>query len=141
MSSSGIYPLATVFRANATNYIRCRMAAPDGTGAVTGVDGEGKWLKIADFTGSITRNIYNLSAAAPTTVVETATVTVATAIQDSPVTSTADWDVDSTGWNFKDTIEADVMTSRGGQYRVVYSGTVTGDSNASILAELVGPAE
>ncbi len=139
--SNAIYPLATVFRANSTNYVRCRMAAPDGTGTATGVASEGKWLKQADFTGDITRTIYDLSSANPTLAVSTATVTVSSAIQDTPVTATTEWAEDATGWNFKDAISASVMTSRGHQYRVVYSGTVTGDATASILAELVGAAE
>lgn len=101
-----------------------RLTARAGTGTATGVSGEGNWIKQADLT-SITCAVYDLNSSTPGTAITSPTVTVATAVQDSPVTNGAIWPLDQTGWNFyHDLAETNFPTSDH-RYRVVYTVTPT----------------
>ncbi len=84
-----------------TAKIRARITADDGSGAATGVAGEGNWLKEADIaTNGITWKAFTLVDGEPS---EKASGTFVTAdvIHDTPVTSTVNWRKDRIGYNFE----------------------------------------
>ncbi len=76
-----------------------RVCARDATGAWTGVPGEGNWIKQADLA-SITAKVFDRNGTTPDTPITTPTVTISSAIQDTPVTDKKIWDLDDTGYNF-----------------------------------------
>lgn len=102
-----------------------RLCDRDATGAATGVDGEGKWVKEADIS-TITCGVYDLDSATPGTAIATPTVTVATAIEDTPVTNGQIWAVDDTGWNFYHDLDGTNFPTANHKYRVIYTVTMTG---------------
>ena len=102
-----------------------RITARDGSGAATGVNGEGNWLQQADIT-SITAKIFDLDSATPDTATATPTVTISTDVLDTPVTTNVIWTVDSTGYNFVHDLASTSFPSGNRQYRVEYEVTLTG---------------
>lgn len=111
-----------------------RVCARDATGAATGVSGEGKWIKQADLT-SITCKIFDRSSATPDTATASPTVTISSAIIDTPVTSTEIWDVDSTGYNFLFDIAPTAFTTSGHKYLVEFYFTTTGGTKWTVQFE------
>jgi hypothetical protein len=99
--SAAIHKIIAQFQEDGSAYVFARVAAYDGTGAATGIDGEGKWIKQADLA-SISCDVFNITPgyATPTTAVASPTVTISSAIQDTPVTSRENWTIDDIGWNF-----------------------------------------
>ena len=114
-----------------------RMTARDATGEWTGVAGEGNWLKQADLS-AITCAIFDLDSATPSTALSTPTVTIATAIQDTPVTNGKIWAEDSIGYNFLHDLAATAFPTGGRNYRVEYKFTTTGSAVSWAVFE--GPA-
>lgn len=104
-----------------------RLTAEDGTGEWTGVNGEGNWLKVADIS-TITCAVFDMDSSTPTVASATPTVTVATAVQDTPVTDGKIWDVDDVGYNFKHTLAASVFPTGGHRVRCEYKVTTTGST-------------
>lgn len=114
-----------------------RITARNGTGAATGVDGEGNWLKIADVS-TITCKVFDLRSATPSTPITTPTVTVATAVLDTPVTTNVLWTKDSTGYNFLHDLAASNFPTGEHWYRVEYKVTLSG--GAVFFGVYEGPA-
>lgn len=106
-----------------------RVCARDATGAATGVDGEGKWIKQADLS-TITCKVFDRTAgyATPDTAISSPTVTISSAIIDTPVTATTIWDVDSTGYNFLFDMAATSFPTGGHKYLVEFAFVTTGST-------------
>lgn len=104
--------------------VLARVTARGGTGAATGIDGEGNFLKIADVS-TIKRHVFDLGGATPDVGVET-TVVVATAILDIPVIAQTIWTKDTTGYNFLDDVGAANFPTGGNIYRIEYVFTLVG---------------
>lgn len=102
-----------------------RLAAWNGSGSATGVSGEGRWLEQADIE-AITCAVYDLNSATPSTPTSEPTVTVATAVQDTPVTNGEIWPKDDIGWNFRHVLAATCFPTANHRYRVIYTLTLTG---------------
>lgn len=110
-----------------------RVTARDGTGAATGVSGEGKWVKQADLT-SITCAVYDRSSTTPDTAIASPTVTISSAIQDTPVTDGVIWDVDGTGYNFLHDLAHTNFPSGGHRYLIEYIFTPTSGNKYPALS-------
>lgn len=104
-----------------------RLTARDGTGAWTGVNGEGNWLKQADLS-TITCAVYDLDTATPTTATVSPTVTISTSVQDTPVIDGKIWDLDDVGYNFIHDLASTVFATGGHRYKVEYKFTTTGST-------------
>jgi hypothetical protein len=104
-----------------------RLAAADGTGTATGVDGEGKWLKQADFS-TITCKVFNRTQgyATPDTAIATPTVTIASTVYDTPQTSKELWTNDDTGWNFRIDLGPTNFPDGNQIYDAEFKATLTG---------------
>lgn len=101
-----------------------RVTAREGTGTATGVAGEGNWIKQADLS-AIACNVYDLSSSTPSTAVVTPTVTISTAIQDSPVTTSVLWTLDTTGYNFVYNLPTTAFPTDGHLYKTEVKFTLT----------------
>lgn len=112
------------FCEDSTNVLIARVTSHDGSGSATGVKGEGNWLQQADFS-TITAKVFNRSSSTPDTALSSPTVTISTSIKDTPVTSTALWKKDSTGYNFIHDIADTAISTSDDTYRVEYKGTLS----------------
>jgi hypothetical protein len=103
-----------------------RVTARNGSGAATGVSGEGKFLQQADVS-SITAKVYNITddPSGESPVLE-ATLTVSTVILNTVDDSGEVWTQDDIGYNFRHSIASTVFTDGGDIYRVEYKFTLTG---------------
>ena len=102
-----------------------RITARNGTGAATGVDGEGKFLKQADIT-EIERKTFDLDGASPATPTDTTILVIATVVLDTPVTDKEIWTLDDTGYNLLDDVAAALFPDGGNRYNLEYKITLTG---------------
>lgn len=102
-----------------------RITARDGSGAATGVDGEGNWLQQADIS-SITCKVFDLDSTTPDTAIATPTVTVSDAVLDTPVTTNVIWTKDTIGYNFIHDLANTNFPTGNHTYRVEYKVTLTG---------------
>lgn len=118
-------PFAVTWREDGSATVLGRLTARNGTGAATGVAGEGNWLKQADVS-TITCAVYDLDSATPSTAISTPTVTVSSAVLDTPVTTTVLWTVDTTGYNFIHDLAATAFPTGSRRYSVEYKVTLTG---------------
>ena len=124
------------FRANGDGTILGRLTARNGSGAATGVAGEGNFVKQADVS-AIVANAYDMTAA-PTTPVA---LTISTsAVIDTPVTTTTLWTYDGTvgpvtGYNFLLDIPAAIFTNSGHDYRIEVKVTLSGGAVAWGIGE------
>lgn len=116
-----------------------RLVARDATGAATGISGEGKWIKQADLS-AITCAIYDLNSATPDTATSTPTVTISSAVIDTPVTDGVIWDEDLTGYNFLYDFPANSFPIGGRLYRVEFKVTTTGNAVLWLVYEGVALA-
>lgn len=106
-----------------------RVTARNGTGAATGIDGEGNFIKQADIAVSgIERKIFDLDGDTPNTPVTTTNPTISTVILDTPVTDNVIWTKDATGYNFRDDIAGSNFPEGSRRYRIEYKFTLTGDA-------------
>lgn len=112
------------FREDSSAELLGRIAARTGTGAATGVDGEGNWLKQADIT-SVNRKVFDLSGATPDTPTSDSNLTVATVVLDTPVTTNLVWTEDTVGYNFLDQLSASLFAEEEHEIRVEYKVTLT----------------
>jgi hypothetical protein len=116
------------FQEDAPSTQKARVTAEDATGAATGVDGEGYWVKIADLS-TITCNVYDRSSATPDVAILSPTVTVATAMRDAPVASNIVWTGDGdgaiVGWNFSHEVPGTAFPTGGHLYCIEYTFTPT----------------
>lgn len=132
MASTDVYQVS--FNEDGSATALARMTARDGSGSATGVAGEGNWLQQADLS-SITCAVFDLTSATPDTAVATPTVTISSAILNTPVTSTAIWCRDSVGYNFLHDLPPTVFPTGGHLYRVEYKFTTTGGAVGWLLME------
>jgi hypothetical protein len=107
-----------------TAIVKARVAAHDGTGKSTGIPGEGYFLKQADLS-TITCLVYDVTGAAN---VATPSVTISSAISDTPITTQALWRKGNPGYNFSHTLAASNFPTGGSTYRVEYKFTTTGST-------------
>jgi len=105
--------------------VLARITARTGSGAATGVAGEGNWLEQADIS-SITCKVFDRSSDTPGTEIATPTVTVSTSVVDTPVTATTLWTKDSTGYNFIHDVAASNFPTGNHTYRIEYTVTLVG---------------
>ncbi len=91
----------------------------------------------ADFSGTITENVYDLNSATPHATIATRNLTVSAVISDTLVTA-ADWTQDNTGYNFSNIVPASNFTDGGGHYRIewVIVGASAND-NATRVVEVL----
>lgn len=101
-----------------------RLVARDGSGAATGVDGEGNWVQQSDLS-TINRYVYNLTRN-KNTATQSDTLTVSAVILDTPVTTNVIWTGDSTGYNFIDDVPAAYFVYGNEKYRIEYKFTASG---------------
>lgn len=103
-----------------------RVTARNGSGAATGVRGEGKFLMQADVS-SITAKVYNLTddpnGESPT---EELTLTVSSVILNTVDESGEVWTQDDIGYNFRHALASTLFPDGGDIYRVEYKFTLTG---------------
>ena len=118
-------PFQVVWREDGDATVLARITARDGTGAATGVDGEGNFLKQADIT-SISCAIFDLDGDDINTAISTPTVTVATHVLDTPVTTAVLWTKDTTGYNFLHDLKGTEFPTGGSRYSVEYKVTLSG---------------
>lgn len=109
----------------------------DGTGAATGIAGEGNFVKVADMT-SITRTVYDDT---DTVVIGPTTLTLADVVLDTVVTATAIWEGDSVGYNFKDHVPKTAFPTGGRLYRIEYICTPSAGATYGWTEAVTGAAE
>lgn len=114
--------------------VTSRVTAFDGSGSATGVNGEGFWLRQADLS-TITCAVYDRSSTTPDTAIATPTVTIASAIVDTPVTNLATWSKDTIGYNFKHTLAGTNFPTANHIYRVEYKFTTSGSAVFTLVLE------
>lgn len=115
-----------------------RLTARNGSGAATGVDGEGNFAQQGDLT-SITFEVFELDDDGVFQSQGAAeAVTIASSILDTPVTTNVLWTVDTTGYNFIHDIPAAKFPTGGKIYKIEYNFTFSG--GAAAKARYVGPA-
>lgn len=108
-----------------TATVLARVTARNGSGAATGVSGEGNWVEQADIS-TITYKLFNLDGDTPSTAIESGSLTVSDIIIDTPVTSTAIWTKDDVGYNFLHDISNSFFPTPNARYRMEYEITLTG---------------
>lgn len=102
-----------------------RVTARDGTGAATGVDGEGNFIEQADVS-AIERKIFDLDSDTPDTPITTTNPTISSVILDDPVTTNVIWTKDAIGYNFIDDLAGSNFPTGNRRYRIEYKITLTG---------------
>lgn len=102
-----------------------RITARNGSGAKTGVDGEGKWLQQADIS-AITCKVFALDGSTPNTPSATPTVTVSSDVLDTPVATDTIWTKDDVGYNFIHDLASTLFATGGHRYRIEYKVTLSG---------------
>lgn len=127
------------WREDGSATVLARMTARDATGNWTAVAGEGNWLKQADLS-AITCAVFDLDhSTAPLTPVATPTVTISSAVQDTPVTDQKIWDLDEIGYNFVFDLAHTVFSTGGHRYRAEFLFVTTGGTRGWAVFE--GAAE
>jgi hypothetical protein len=111
--------------------VLARLTARNGTGAATGEDGEGNWLEQAD-VDTITCKVFDMDDD-PDTAIATPTVTVSSAIQDTPVTTNVIWTKDTVGYNFIHDLAASNFPTGGRRYRVEYTVTLVAGKGGGVM--------
>lgn len=101
-----------------------RLTARNGSGSATGVDGEGNWIQQADVS-TITCKVFDIEDD-DTEITPAPTVTVSSAILDTPVTTNVIWTEDDVGYNFVHDLAASYFPVGGRRYRVEYTVTLSG---------------
>ena len=114
----------TIWHEDSSATVLGRLTARNGSGAYTGRQGEGRWLKEVDIT-SITCNVFDRSSATPDTPFATPTINVATAIFDSPETNNQLWTKDKIGWNFLVDLAPSNFPTEDHQIEVEFKVTLT----------------
>lgn len=114
-----------VWKEDGSPTILGRITARLGTGAATGVDGEGNFLKQVDIS-TITCAIYDRSSTTPDVAISTPVVTIATSVLDTPVTDKVIWTQDDTGYNLLHDLPNTAFPTGGRLYVVEYVVTLTG---------------
>lgn len=87
------------WREDGTATVLARLTGRSGSGAATGVKGEGNWVKQPDLA-SIAYQVFDESNANAEVTGGPQSVNIAGAVLDTPVTDTALWTIDDKGYNF-----------------------------------------
>lgn len=121
-----------------TPKLKARVTAGSGSGALTGVAGEGKYITSADVS-TIVAKYYDRSSSNPASATS---ITITSSAVIAATTSDAEWDVDAVGHNFSFTMPAattGAFTS-GHNIRVTVDITLT---DGTVLGTMAweGPAE
>lgn len=124
MSDPDTYVYEVRWMEDGTAFVKACVAAPDGTGKTIGNPGQGYFLKQADLS-SITCLVYDVTGSSN---VATPTVTVSSAILDTPLSTQALWKKGPPGYNFQHTLAASNFPTGGSTYRVEYKFTTTGSN-------------
>ena len=117
--------------------VLARVTARNGSGSVTGVNGEGNWLQIANVS-TITCKVFDVDDL--TTAAATPIVTVSAEILDTPITVQTIWTKDATGYNFIHDLAATNFPTGNQIYRVEYTFTLSGGAVFHLLLEGVAKA-
>ncbi len=116
---------AVVWRPNSSPTVLGRITARDGSGAATGVAGEGNFLQQADVS-TITCAIFDRSGTAPDVAISTPPVTISISVLDTVVTTDVIWTQDTTGYNFVHDLSNTTYPTPGSFYVAKYVVTLTG---------------
>jgi hypothetical protein len=125
---------AAVWRNDGSATLLGRVTARNGTGAATGVAGEGNYIKQADVS-AIAANAFDMSAAPDTA---SALAIAVSAILDTPITTSVLWTADKTGYNFLFDIPPGTFANGNHTYRIEIKITLTG--GAVLWGVFEGPA-
>lgn len=110
---------AVNWKEDSTPDILGRVTARNGTGLATGINGEGKFLKQADFD-NITAQFYNLTTDPDGEDPTPLTLEPSDVILDTPDDSEEIWVKDDVGYNFIHTPSAALFATGGSIYRIEY---------------------
>lgn len=105
--------------------VLARVTARNASGTATGVAGEGKWIQQVD-VDSITCKVFDKKSATPESELFTPSVTIASAILDTPDTSDELWTADATGYNFFHDLAGSNFPDPDREYVVEYEFTLVG---------------
>ncbi len=113
-----------------------RVCARDATGAATTIDGEGNFVKQADLS-TITCKVFDRSSSlgTPDTAIASPTVTVSSAILNTPTTDNVIWDMDDIGYNFVYDLAGTCFPTANHKYLVEFAFVTTGGSTWVIAYE------
>lgn len=118
------------------------MSASDKISGIVWEDGDVSCLARVQLNGSnvtqsvlssITCKVFDLNSSTRTTAVSTPTVTIASSVFDTLQTD-GRWTVDATGYNFRHTIAASVISSAH-RYKIEYLFTGTGGEKFFVVFE------
>ncbi len=140
---SALTRVKTSWQEDAAALVLARVCAADATGEATGVAGEGYWVKQADLS-TITCAVYDRNSTTPDTAIATPTVTISSAILDTPVQTNVLWtgDGDGTtvvGYNFTHQLPGTCFPTGNHEYWAEYKFTTTGGT--SWIVRFEGNAE
>lgn len=128
-----------VFREDSSCHVVGRLTMADGTGAATGIAGEGNFAKLADLS-SIVRTVYDQSNG-DVVVIGPTTLTLANVVFDTVITDTALWAGNAAGYNFKDQITNAAFPTGGNIYRIEYRITPAAGAAHAWTEAVIGLAE
>ena len=134
---SAVDRIQVVWQEDGSATVLARVCARDATGAATGISSEGNWIKRADLT-SIACNVFDNTSATPDTAIATPSVTISSAIQDTPVTDGIIWSIDTTGYNFIFDMAATCFPTGGHEYQIEFPFVTTGGGKWTLV--YIGPA-
>lgn len=123
-----------VFNEDGDATLLARVTARNGSGAATGVNGEGNYLQIADVS-TITCDVYDRSSSTPDTAINSPTVTVASAILNTVVTANTIWTDTAAGYNFIFDLDSTNFPTGGHNYLVECYFTLAGGAKFPVRFE------
>lgn len=114
----------------------------DATGAATGADGEGYFLRVADID-SLTCKVFDLDGEDPDTPIATLSLVVADVIFDTPKDTSTNviWTIDEYGYNFKHKISHEYFPIGDRRYRAEYVAILSNPSADPIRWSAEGMAK
>jgi hypothetical protein len=117
-----VTPWETHWREAGTATVLLRLTARGATGAWTGKAGEGNWVRQVDLS-TVTYRAYDETNDNAEVTAGAQTVTIASAVLDTPVTTTVLWTRDSIGYNFLHDLPPATFPDGDHIYRVEYKFT------------------
>lgn len=112
-------PFHVIWNADSSVTVLGRLAAADASGSATGVDGEGNWLQVIDFT-SLSYSIYNLETSETIPITGPTLLTVADVILDTPVDDRVLWTLDRVGYNLRHDLGPSAFPEADDRYLLLY---------------------
>lgn len=126
--------ISAVVREGSTATVFARVSSPVSTGSATGVPGEGNWTMRADLS-SISYVVYDETSEEQS--VSSTSITVSSAIVDTPVTSNANWPNDSTGYNFTHAVPSSAFRGGCSNAMIEYTFTYTNGNVDKLVIKCV----